>query len=109
MPSPENLLKCEFETVLSGVHLKRTPIFSYTPMSILFLSFFASFSFFGQGFKAIGPVALPLGLAEPNEDHQEGTTSRILWYSDWLYNTTSAGSSIFIANHKTTSAENSIM
>ena len=44
-----------------------------------------------------------------NEAHQEGTTSHILWYSDWLHNTTSAGSSIFKANHRTVSAGNSIM
>ena len=30
-----------------------------------------------------------------NEVHQNDTISRILWYSDWLYNTASAGNSIF--------------
>ena len=36
--------------------------------------------------------------------HQNDTTSHILWYSDWLHNTISAGSSIFLANHNTFSA-----
>ena len=36
-----------------------------------------------------------------NEVHQKGTASHILWFSDWLHNTSSAGSSIFVANHNT--------
>ena len=64
-PSLEKFKKCEFETVQSGVHSKRTSIFSFTPISILFLSFLASFPFYGQMLKAIAPVALSLDLAEP--------------------------------------------
>ena len=30
-----------------------------------------------------------------NEVHQKDNISRILWYSDWLHNTTSAGNSFF--------------
>ena len=41
--------------------------------------------------------------------HQNGTTFHILCYSDRLHNTTSAGSSIFVANHYTTAAGSSIM
>ena len=44
-----------------------------------------------------------------NEVHQKDTISLILWYSDWLYNITSAGNSIFVTNHKTTSGGRSIM
>ena len=40
-----------------------------------------------------------------NEVHQKD----ILWYSDWLHNTTSAGNSIFVTNHNTTSCGRSIM
>ena len=54
-------------------------------------------------------VGVAYMLVKYNEAHQDGITSHILWYSDWLQNTTSAGSSIFIANHKTTSAGSSIM
>ena len=35
--------------------------------------------------------------------------SRILWYSDLLHNTTSAGNSIFVTNHNTTTGGRSIM
>ena len=39
-----------------------------------------------------------------NEVHPKDTISRILWYSDWLHNTTSAGKGIFVVtNHNTTS------
>ena len=44
-----------------------------------------------------------------NEVHKKDTISRILWYSDWLHNTTSAGNSIFVTNHNTTSGGRSIM
>ena len=44
-----------------------------------------------------------------NEVHQKDTISRILWFSDWLHNTTSAGNSIFVTNHNTTSGGRSIM
>ena len=44
-----------------------------------------------------------------NEFHRKGTTSHILWYSDWLHNTNYTGSSIFVANHNTTSAGSSII
>ena len=37
------------------------------------------------------------------------TSHSILWYSDWLNNTTSAGSSIFVANRNTSSVVSSIM
>ena len=40
---------------------------------------------------------------------QKDTLSRILWYSDWLHNTTSAGNSIFVTSHITTSGGRSIM
>ena len=43
------------------------------------------------------------------EVHQKDNISRILWYSDWLHNTTSAGNSIFVTNHNTTSCGRSIM
>ena len=43
------------------------------------------------------------------EVHQKDNISRILWYSDWLNNTTSAGNSIFVTNHNTTSCGRSIM
>ena len=35
--------------------------------------------------------------------HQEDNISRILWFSDWLHNTTSTGTSIFVTNHNNTS------
>ena len=35
----------------------------------------------------------------PNEVHHKDSISHILWYSDWLHNTTSAGISIFVTNH----------
>ena len=38
-----------------------------------------------------------------NKVHQQDNISRILWYSDWLHNTSSAGNSIFVTNHNTTS------
>ena len=41
-----------------------------------------------------------------NEVHH---ISRILWYSDWLHDTTSAANSIFVTNHNTTSCGRSIM
>ena len=44
-----------------------------------------------------------------NEVHQKDNISRIIWYSDWLHNTTSAGNSIFVTNHNTTSCGRSIM
>ena len=44
-----------------------------------------------------------------NEVHHQDNISRILWYSDWLHNTTSAGNSIFVTNHNTTSCGRSIM
>ena len=44
-----------------------------------------------------------------NEIHQKDIISCILWYSDWLYNTTSTGNSIFVANHNTISGGRSIM
>ena len=44
-----------------------------------------------------------------NEVHQKDNISRILWYSDWLHNTTSAGNSIFVTIHNTTSCGRSIM
>ena len=33
-----------------------------------------------------------------NVVHQKDTISRILWYSDKLHNTTSAGNNIFVTN-----------
>ena len=44
-----------------------------------------------------------------NEVHQKDNNSRIFWYSDWLHKTTSAGNSIFVTNHNTTSCGRSIM
>ena len=44
-----------------------------------------------------------------NEVNQKDAISRILWYSDWLPNTTSAGNSIFVTIHNTTSGGRSIM
>ena len=44
-----------------------------------------------------------------NEVHQKDTISRILWYSDWLHNITSTGTSIFVTYHYTTSGRSSIM
>ena len=44
-----------------------------------------------------------------NVVHQKDNISRILWYSDWLHNTTSAGNSIFVTNHDTTSCGRSMM
>ena len=44
-----------------------------------------------------------------NKVHQKDNISSILWYSDWLHNTTSAGNSIFVTNHNTTSCGRSIM
>ena len=44
-----------------------------------------------------------------NEVYQKNTISCILWYSDWLHNTLSAGNSIFVSNHDTTSGGRSIM
>ena len=38
-----------------------------------------------------------------SKEYQKDNISRILWYSDWLHNTTSAGNSIFVTNHNTTS------
>ena len=49
----------------------------------------------------IGSLSLKLSLID--------NISRILWYSDWLHNTTSAGNSIFVTNHNTTSCGRSIM
>ena len=44
-----------------------------------------------------------------NEVHQKDAISHILWYSDWLHNTTSARNNIFVTNHDTTSCGRSIM
>ena len=44
-----------------------------------------------------------------NKVHQKDNIFRILWYSDWLHNTTSAGNSIFVTNPNTTSCGRSIM
>ena len=44
-----------------------------------------------------------------NKVHQKDNISRILWYSDWLHNTTSAENSIFVTNHNTTSCGRSIL
>ena len=38
-----------------------------------------------------------------NRDHHKDNIFRILWFSDWLHNTTSAGNSIFVTNHNTIS------
>ena len=43
-----------------------------------------------------------------NEIHQKDIISRILWYSDWLHYTTSAGTSPCVTNHNTTSGGRSI-
>ena len=39
----------------------------------------------------------------------KGTTSHILWYSDWLHNTFFTRNSIFVANHNTTSVRSIII
>ena len=44
-----------------------------------------------------------------NEVHQKETISRILWYSDWLHNTTFTGNSIVETNHNATSGRRTIM
>ena len=46
---------------------------------------------------------LDLAKFKLNKVHQKDNISRILWFSDWLHNTTSAGNSIFVTNRNTTS------
>ena len=48
-------------------------------------------------------------MSSLNEFHQKDTISRILWYSDWLHNTTSVGNSMFVTNHNTTFVGRSII
>ena len=67
--------------------------------------------------RSLKSLALEIGvemsrmLAQMNKVHHNHNEniSRILWYSDWLHNTTSAGNSIFVTNHNTSSCVRSIM
>ena len=48
----------------------------------------------GEGGSKIAKNSVTSFMDGPSAEFQKGTTSHILWYSDWLQNTTSAGSSI---------------
>ena len=60
---------------------------------------------FADEFNEIIFPSFPLATVAPRMAwlHQTDNIFRILWYSDWLHNTTSAGNSIFVTNHNTSS------